>query len=186
MLNNPKKINLAAFAFFTALVLAACGGGSELESSATQQRSEANPWRIVDRVGFATTLPDSLVTFEQFGADDIITLEIPSCGRWGARPIEWNDEGFVLTDSANTEGGVETIDIGCGPGDDLFDLLARGVGPDQFAVEISEDGEAATVSKGELVLELVPTTNPITTEPSTHTTVPPTVVEATTTTTTAG
>ena len=78
-----------------------------------------------DRVGFATTLPDGVVAFEQFGADDIITLVVLAWGRWGGHPIEWNDEGFMLTDSANTEGGVDTIDIGCGPGDDLFDLLAR-------------------------------------------------------------
>lgn len=182
MFETKKTLCLIAGALF----LASCGdaalstsGDTDSESANLQQQFEANPWRIFDREGFATTLPDGLATFEQFGADDIITLQILPCGRGGGQPIEWNDDGFVLTDSANTEGGVDTEDIECGPGDDLFDLFARGVGPDQFVAEISDDGTSATVSKGDLVLELVPTST--TTPPETA--VPPSTVGETTTTT---
>lgn len=144
-----------------------------------RQFFEANPWRIVDRAGFDTTLPDGLVAFEIFGPDAIITLQALPCGRWGGSPIEWNDQGFMLTDTANTEGGVVTEDIQCGPGDDLFDLLARGLESDQFVATISDNGTTATLRKGDRTLTLAPTT----TDPPSTTAAPP-VTEAVATTTT--
>ena len=166
-MNKALKVLVAIVGLF---LLAACGEASvstastgdgesaDRSTNELQARFEANPWEIVDREGFTTVLPDGVVTFEHFGADDIITLEILPCGGWGGHPIEWNEQGFILTDSLNTEGGLDTLPIECGPGDDLLDLLDRAVDPEQFFVEISDDGSTATVSRGERVLNLVPTT----------------------------
>jgi len=154
---------------------------AQAQVATLQALFEANPWRIVDRSGFDTVLPDGIVTFETFGADDIITVQVLPCGRSSGRPILWNEQGFVITESANATGGIDTTDQECGPGDDLFELLPQGIDPEQFIVTIASDGTTATVSKGERTLTLSPTTIA---PPPLSTVAPPVTAASTTTTTT--
>ena len=165
-MNKALKVLVAIVGLF---LLAACGessgstvstGDSEsAERSITelQEFFEANPWQLVDRTGFDTEQLETLITFEVIEPDDTITITLVDCGWVNIHAIEWNDEGFALTDSQNSIGGYGTESQDCF--DDIQQLLIRGRGSDQFDVEIADDGNTAVLDKGSRTLTLQPTPN---------------------------